>query len=111
QAPATGANVICAAEGIACLVRAQRADGTWHGVPLFEALEALLAGAARGYRAGEVDAVLARSAQLLALTQKPEGGWGTEDRASARQPLIAWRVLRHVAPRRGAQSILDVTPA
>ena len=41
-----------------------------------------------------VDAALARSAQLLVLTQKGDGTWGAK--AGARQPLTAWRVLRHV---------------
>ena len=110
QAPMTSANVACAAEGIACLVRSQRADGTWHGVPLFEALETLLFAVARGYHADEVDAVLARAAALLALTQKEDGGWGMEEGASARQPLVAWRVLRHAVPSRAAEVVLEVTP-
>ncbi len=94
RAPATPENVRAIAEGIACLLRSQRADGTWHGVPLYDALELLLAGVSRGYRVPEVDAALARAAQLLVLTQKSDGTWGAETRP--RQPLNAWRVLRHV---------------
>jgi len=87
------ADVVSAAEGIACLVRTQRADGTWHGVGLYDALDALLLGVARGYRVDEVDAALARAAELLAISQKANGGWGRQ--AGIRQPLVAWRVLRH----------------
>ena len=94
RGPVTPEYVRAIAEGIACLLRTQRADGTWHGVPLFDALELLLSGVARGYHVPEVDAALARSAQLLVLTQKGDGTWGAK--AGARQPLTAWRVLRHV---------------
>ncbi len=93
RAPATPENVRAIAEGIACLLRSQRADGTWHGVPLYDAMELLLAGVSRGYRVPEVDAALGRAAQLLVLTQKSDGSWGAETRP--RQPLSAWRVLRH----------------
>lgn len=95
EAPQTHANVVAAADGVACLVRTQRADGTWAGVQLFDALETLLLGVARGFRVDEVDAALARSAELLALTVRPNGTWGAErSAATERLPLLAWRVLR-----------------
>lgn len=86
-------DVVSAAEGIACLVRTQRADGTWHGVGLYDALDTLLLGVARGYRVPEVDAALLRAAELLAISQKADGSWGRQ--TTVRQPLTAWRVLRH----------------
>ncbi len=93
EAPRQAADVVSAAEGIACLVRTQRADGTWHGVSLYDVLDTLLLGVARGYRVPEVDGTLARAAELLAISQHADGSWGRQ--TGTRQALTAWRVLRH----------------
>jgi len=104
EAPQAQANVVCAADGVACLVRTQRADGTWHGAELFDALDTLLLGVAHGFVVDEVDAALARSAELLALTQN--GTWGAAP--AGRHPLIAWRTFRHAL---GQGLAVAATPA
>jgi hypothetical protein len=91
-----------AARGIATLVGAQRADGTWPDVDLFQVLELLERTARTGGASPALDAALYRGAVLLAVSIQDDGTWGQH--AGTRRTLIGWRVLRHAAQMQEEQS-------
>jgi len=84
-----------AARGIATLVGAQRADGTWPDVDLFQVMELLERTARTGGASPALDAALRRGAALLAVALQEDGTWGQH--AGTRRTLIGWRALRYAA--------------
>ncbi|MFO7260795.1 MAG: hypothetical protein DIU52_006550 [bacterium] len=84
-----------AARGIATLVGAQRADGTWPDVDLFQVMELLERAARTDNATPAVNAALHRSAVMLAVSIQEDGTWGLH--AGTRRTLIGWRVLRYAA--------------
>src|SRR5690606_20442576 len=90
-----GQNRDPAARGIATLVGAQRADGTWPDVDLFQVVELLERAARTGAASPALDAALRRGAVLLAVSLQEDGTWGQH--AGTRRTLIGWRALRYAA--------------
>lgn len=84
-----------AARGVATLVGAQRADGTWPDVDLFQVIELLQRVARMGGASAALDAALRRGALLLAVSLQDDGTWGQH--AGTRRTLIGWRALRYAA--------------
>jgi hypothetical protein len=92
------------------LARAQRADGSWADGDLFLVLRALAGVAGDPALAPAAVGPLTRAAELLAMAQQRDGGWGRA--ACAESLLIGWRVLRAVAPGGGARAAAcNVEPA
>jgi len=83
------------ARGIATLVGAQRADGTWPDVDQFQVMELLERAARTGGASPVLDAALRRGAVLLAVSLQDDGTWGLH--AGTRRTLIGWRALRYAA--------------
>jgi hypothetical protein len=71
----------------------QRADGSWSDLDAFHVLELLLLAIRRGYASPLFDGAIARSAEMLTLTQQKNGSWGSA--ADPDRLLIGWRALRH----------------
>lgn len=73
----------------------QRADGSWPDADAFLVAEVFLLAVHRGYGSPVFDAAIARTAEMLALVQQEDGGWG----ATVEPPrlLSGWRTLRYAA--------------
>jgi hypothetical protein len=73
----------------------QRADGSWPDADAFLVAEVFLLAVQRGYGSPVFDAAIARTAEMLALVQQEDGGWG----AAVEPPrlLSGWRTLRYAA--------------
>lgn len=91
--------------GVLLVVRSQRADGSWPDVDPFSMVEALLAVSDGGYAGPALDRAIERAADLLAVTQRAEGGWerggsgpSSTETASALTPdIIGWLALERAA--------------
>lgn len=70
----------------------QRADGSWPELDAFYILDVFVAAVDAGLRSPALLAAIRRSAELLAVTQQPDGLWERE--ATPRRKLIGWRALR-----------------
>jgi hypothetical protein len=77
------------------LAGSQRGDGSWPGAEMFHVADALMLAERAGYGSPVFDAALARTANLLILTQQPDGSWGSD--TGPYRLLTGWRTLRHVA--------------
>lgn len=75
------------------LIGSQRADGTWGGVDTFHVADALLFAHSRGYELPALSRAIARTAEMLALSQQPDGSWGNA--SGTYRLLVGWRILRH----------------
>ncbi len=77
------------------LAGTQRADGSWPDADPFHIADVFLLAVHSGYGSPVFDAALSRTADLLVLTQNPDGSWGA-DGGPARL-LSGWRTLRYAA--------------
>lgn len=77
------------------LAGVQRADGSWPDADPFHVADVFLLAIQRGYGSPVFDAALTRTAEMLALTQHPDGTWGPE--IGSPRLLSGWRTLRYAA--------------
>ena len=75
------------------LAKLQRADGSWPDVEAFHVADLYMLAAQRGYGSPVFDAAIRRVAELLVITQNPDGGWGGDTTGHYRL-LCGWRTLR-----------------
>jgi hypothetical protein len=94
HAPRSADTLATVHDALARLAGQQRADGSWLGADPFHVVELLLLAARSGYRSPFFDAAVARTAEILVLTQRPDGSWGTD--AEPYRLLTGWRTLRYV---------------
>lgn len=97
-APRTPAHVAAVHGALSRLAGLQRGDGSWPGAEMFHVADALLVAVANGYGSPLFDAAIARSVEMLILTQQPDGSWGSD--AGPYRLLTGWRTLRYVAGKR-----------
>ena len=98
-----GGDDAAAWHGVMMVLRSQRGDGSWPEVDTFLVLDVLLRAAAAGYGGPSLDRSVRRAAELLAVTQRPDGGWGADLPGSSEEAaafgltrdLIGWRALSY----------------
>lgn len=95
RAPRNATHLSIVHGALSRLARLQRADGSWPGAEAFHVADTLLLAVRSGYGSPAFDGALARTAQMLAVTQQPDGSWGSD--AGPFRLLTGWRTLRHVA--------------
>src|SRR5688500_18221422 len=93
--PRSPSHVAIVHGAISRLAGSQRGDGSWPGAEMFHVADALMLAERAGYGSPVFDAALARTANLLMLTQQPDGSWGND--MGPYRLLTGWRTLRHVA--------------
>lgn len=94
QAPPSADHLAAVHDALARLVGQQRADGSWLDADPFHVVEVLLLAVRSGYGSPLFEAAIARTAEMLVLTQRPDGSWGSD--AEPYRFLTGWRTLRHV---------------
>jgi hypothetical protein len=95
RAPRTPGHVAVVHGALSRLAGLQRGDGSWPGAEMFHVADALLVAVENGYGSPLFDAAITRSAEMLVLTQQPDGSWGSD--AGPYRLLTGWRTLRYVA--------------
>jgi hypothetical protein len=94
QSPRTAENQAAVQEALARLAGQQRADGSWLDADPFHVVDVLLLAVRSGYGSPLFESAIARTAEMLVLTQRPDGSWGND--AEPYRLLTGWRALRHV---------------
>ena len=94
RAPRSAAQMTVVHGAFSRLAGAQRADGSWPGAEPFHVAEAFLFAVESGYGSPAFDSAISRTAQMLLLSQQPDGSWGHG--AEPYRLLTAWRTLRYV---------------
>lgn len=95
RAPRTPHLVAVLHKALTRLAGVQRADGSWPGAELFHVAEAFLIAEQSGFGSPVFDKAILRTAELLTLSQQPDGSWGPA--TTPQRLLIAWRTYRYAA--------------
>lgn len=95
NAPRNPGHVTIVHGALSRLAGLQRADGSWPDAEAFHVADALLSAVRSGYGSPLFDRAIARTADMLILSQHADGSWGNS--AGPYRLLLAWRTLRYTA--------------
>jgi len=92
-APRTAVQLAALHGALSRMAGLQRADGSWPGAEPFHVADLFLLATQTGFGSPLFDRALSRTAELLMVSQQPDGSWGQD--AGPYRMLIGWRTLRY----------------
>lgn len=94
-APRTAEFIMVLHGALTRMAGVQRADGSWPGAEPFHVADVYMLAVQNGYGSPVFDAAITRTAEMLVLSQNPDGTWGHD--SGPYRLLSGWRTLRYAA--------------